>query len=114
MRLSMAKGLRSMKIKESDVRAGIKKYLALTGWLCYSNLQGLGCKVGLSDLTILKKGVVVWVELKRPGGKQSPAQLKFETEIRRAGGNYVCVHSVEELQNYIKGALPEVGEPHLF
>jgi len=66
------------KIKESGIRRQIQDYLRWNGWAVYYNLQGLGCYPGLSDLVALKDGRAVFIEVKRPGGRQSEAQKKFQ------------------------------------
>ena len=91
---------KTLKITEAQVRSGVKQWAGLNGWYCYWNLQGLGCKPGLADLTILKNGNVIWVELKAPGKKQSPRQIDFEREIKAYGGNYVVAYSYHDVQDY--------------
>ena len=94
----MAKSL----ILEKHVRKKIVTMLKLKGWYVYWNLQGLGCKAGLSDLTAIKGGVVIWIEVKAPGKKQSPKQIDFEDDIKRSGGNYVCADDWCVVENYIR------------
>lgn len=87
-----------IKIKESDIRKQIKQYLEIKGWFTYWNLQGLGCYPGLSDLVAIKDGRTVHVEVKRPKGRQSDKQKKFQADIEAAGGEYVIAKCIEDLQ----------------
>ncbi|MBT9169591.1 MAG: hypothetical protein DDT19_02953 [Syntrophomonadaceae bacterium] len=40
---------------------------------------------------------VVFLEIKRPGGKQSLYQQQFQANIEAHGGKYLLVRSVEDL-----------------
>lgn len=95
-------GKTTLKIKEADVRKSIYKWCKIMGWYYYWNLQGMGSKPGLSDLVLIKNGVVIWVEVKKPGGKQSPRQIDFENEITAYGANYVVACSYKDIEDYIK------------
>jgi len=92
-----------IKVLEKHVRKKIVTMLQIKRWYVYWNLQGLGCKTGLSDLVAVKNGIVIWIEVKKPGGKQSPGQITFEADITGAGGNYVCAASWDAVDNYIEG-----------
>jgi len=48
-------------------------------------------------------GVFVALEVKRPGGKTSPAQDAFARRIRALGGVYAVVTSVEDALEVVKG-----------
>uniref|UniRef100_A0A6H1ZA54 Putative VRR-NUC domain-containing protein n=1 Tax=viral metagenome TaxID=1070528 RepID=A0A6H1ZA54_9ZZZZ len=82
---------------ETAIKNSIKSYLNLKGYFFYHNLQGLGSARGLADLTILKDGKVYWVEVKRPGGKQSDYQKLFQQHIEDEGGIYIVATSVQDL-----------------
>lgn len=41
-------------------------------------------------------GKFIGIEVKKPGGKQEPEQIKFQTMIELAGGFYLLVESVEQ------------------
>lgn len=56
---------------------------------------------GVSDLIVLsRRHGVIFVEVKRPDGIQSPAQQIFERDVRDAGGRYELVRSSEELARF--------------
>jgi|ETNvirnome_2_300_1030623.scaffolds.fasta_scaffold20872_3 Holliday junction resolvase len=75
--------------KETAEKHAIRDYLRLNGWFVYHNLAGLGCYAGLADLTALRNGVVVQIEVKTPKGKQSDKQIIFAKEWKDRGGYYV-------------------------
>jgi len=91
-----------IKISENDVKATIKGYLDLTGWDHWHNMAGLASYPGIPDRTAIRDGIVLFIELKAPGKKQSENQIKFEEKIKRQSGHYIVVHSVEELAEYIE------------
>ncbi len=94
------------KITEADIRGQLIDYLKIKGWTVIPNIAGKlyvgdGGRThpGIADLTVIKGGRVVWLEVKRPGtGKQSESQKQFQADIEAAGGEYVIARSVEDLQ----------------
>ena len=72
--------------------------LDIAGQLDRRHQQGLGCHKGLSDLTAIKGGKTVYIEVKRPMGKQSEWQLDFQADIEAHGGLYVVSRSVEDVE----------------
>lgn len=55
---------------------------------------------GQADISGIVKpgGKRIEIEVKQPGKNQTMAQLVFMDRIRKSGGIYLLVHSVEELQ----------------
>jgi hypothetical protein len=47
-----------------------------------------GARAGVADLTFVHGGKVLFLELKREGEKQSPAQLLFAEDAIKAGARY--------------------------
>ena len=90
------------RILERDIKRQIKDYLRISGWMCWSNLQGLGCRKGLPDITAVRDGVVLFIEAKRSGGKQSPDQIQFQKDIEQHGGHYVLARSFEDVEHAIE------------
>ena len=86
------------KITETDIRRQIVSYLRLKGWFVYHCLAGLGSYPGLSDLVATKTGRTVHVEVKKPGGRQSERQKKFQADIEAAGGEYLLAYCIEDVQ----------------
>lgn len=75
---------------ETAEKNAIKDWLNFNGWFWYPNTAGLGSKPGIPDLTAIKNGVVVQIEVKAAKGRQSPKQIEFQGDWERAGGRYVC------------------------
>ena len=90
--------------KESEIRAQVRQYLQWQGWFVFYHLQGLGSYPGLPDLQAVKDGRTLYIEIKRPGGRQSPRQKKFQQQLEAAGGTYILAL---ELQDVIRGGKRE-------
>ena len=86
---------------ETAVKNEIKRWLGLYGWRCWHNLQGLGSYKGLPDITAIRNGIVLWIEVKAPTGVQSAHQKAFQDMIESNGGYYVLAKSSLDVENYI-------------
>ena len=57
---------------------------------------------GCADVLAIKSGrPPLWIETKRAGKKQSPAQLAFEERAKRNGCDYFVAHSLSELVDFL-------------
>ncbi|PZM81953.1 VRR-NUC domain-containing protein [Candidatus Gracilibacteria bacterium] len=54
-------------------------------------------KAGCPDITVVKDGRFIGLEVKTEKGKQSEAQKLAEEKILKAGGEYYIVRSVEDV-----------------
>jgi hypothetical protein len=53
---------------------------------------------GVSDrIAVMPNGVVWFVEIKRPGGKLTPLQEKFATDVQALGQRYACLWTKEDV-----------------
>ncbi|MBP2635528.1 MAG: hypothetical protein H6Q72_1435 [Firmicutes bacterium] len=84
--------------KETDIQNAIREYLLWNGWYVIRHHQSLGSLKGLSDLTAIKDGWTVYVEVKTPKGTLSEDQEKFRDNVIAHGGTYVVARSVEDVQ----------------
>lgn len=87
-----------MRLKESEIRAQVKEYLELQGWFVFYHLQGLGSYPGLPDLQAVKNGRTLYIEIKRPRGRQSGNQKKFQRDLEAAGGKYIIARGIEDIR----------------
>jgi hypothetical protein len=92
-------------VRESDIQAAIRDYLRWTGWFCFKVHQSLGCYPGVADLYAIKDGRSVWIEVKRPGGRQSDDQAQFQSEVEKHGGIYILARSVEDVKGAIENGV---------
>ena len=98
-------------MSESDIQSDILKTLAyLPGYYWRSNtgtarVKGkrgfirFGVKGGSDIEGVLPGGKSCFIEVKREGGEQSPAQIEFQDIVTELGAVYVVARSVEEMLN---------------
>lgn len=86
---------------ESYIQDQVRAALRLDGWYVIRHQQNMGSHRGLSDLTAIKDGKTIYVEIKTPKGVQSPYQKEFQHEIQMHGGTYILARSVEDIQPYL-------------
>ena len=84
--------------KEIDILRQVRDYLRWKGFYVYRNHQSLGSHKGLSDLTAIRNGETIWIEIKKPGGRLSDHQVKFGEEIETHGGKYLIVTKIDDLK----------------
>jgi len=58
--------------------------------------QTMGVRKGCSDLIVVLKGKVLFIEMKTPKGKQSPEQIDFQRSVEAMGYEYYVVRSLDE------------------
>jgi Holliday junction resolvase len=85
-------------LTEGEILRAVRDYLRVEGWLVIRNQQGLGSYKGLPDLTAIRAGQVVWVELKTPRGHLSEDQERFRADIEQHGGRWLLARSVEDVE----------------
>ena len=66
--------------------------------------QAVGMRKGCSDLIVVLKGKIVFVELKTPQNKQSYEQVGFQRSVENLGYEYYVVRSLDEFIYVIKHA----------
>lgn len=55
-------------------------------------------KGGIPDIIVVKDGLFIGLEVKDKS-KQSDSQIKFETNIKKNGGQYYIVRSIDDVIN---------------
>ena len=86
-----------LKITENDVKRAVKDYLNIKGWFNFPLTAGMGSYPGLPDRIAVKNGRTLYIEIKRPGGKQSDHQREFQHNIWLKGGQYFIVYCLEDM-----------------
>lgn len=89
--------------KETQIRHSITEALRLAGWDVTYHLQGVGCRKGFPDLTAMRDGQTVYIEVKTETGRQSQYQKDFQRICKSHGCKYILARSVrdiDELLNY--------------
>ncbi|GAI94549.1 unnamed protein product [marine sediment metagenome] len=90
-----------IRITENNVKRLVKDYLDIKGYFHFPITQGLGAYKGIPDRIAVKNGKTIYIEVKKPGGKQSEHQIKFQVDLERAGGEYILITCFEDLINKI-------------
>jgi hypothetical protein len=58
--------------------------------------KAAGCKAGLPDLLLLRRGQLYALELKADGGRVSPVQKACHAELRDAGAEVAVARGIDE------------------
>ena len=93
----MGKIPKAFQLSETDIKHQIRDYLNATGAFTFHLLAGVGAYKGAPDRIFVYKGVVVFLEIKKPSGVQSEHQKEFERACVQAGGFYVLAKSVDDV-----------------
>lgn len=89
------------KVSENHIKAQVKDFLAIKHIFSFPIMQGLGSYAGVPDRVLHFRGRVIYLEIKKPGGKMSENQLAFQEQCRKDGITYWCVDSSEELNELL-------------
>ena len=60
-----------------------------------------GLMTGVSDLVVVMKERVVFVEVKDHKGKQSERQKSFERVVNNLGHEYILVRSLKDFKSFL-------------
>jgi hypothetical protein len=101
-----------MNYTESQLQASIFSALCKAGYYAFMvpndaagktsiqkamRLKAMGLRPGVSDLVVMApRGITVFLEVKTPKGKQSPAQILFQQKVESLGHQYHIVRCPEE------------------
>lgn len=86
---------------ETIIQNQIRNLLRMDGWFVIRHQQGMGCHKGLSDLTAIKDGHTIYIEVKTKYGKQSEWQQQFQKDVENHGGTYVLARCIEDIEPYL-------------
>lgn len=82
---------------ETYIRKSIMDALRYAGWDVTYHLQGIGSPKGFPDLTAMKNGRTVYIEVKTKNGRQSVYQIEFEKICIAHGCTYILARSVNDI-----------------
>lgn len=91
-------------MRERDIETALVKYVKAAGGLCWKFVSpGMS---GVPDRIVLMPGQpAIFVELKAPGGKPTPLQLKRHEELRSRGFRVDIISSKEIAKTYVEELL---------
>ncbi len=72
------------------------------GYMAMKDLLLTGLLSGVSDLIVVLKGKVLFVEVKNEKGKQSPKQILLQKQVENLGFKYYLVRNLEDFKKVIK------------
>jgi len=81
---------------ETQILRQCRDYLRAAGWTVIRMQQGPLSHKGLSDLICVRKGRVVFCEVKTATGRLSDWQQAFRQVIVNEGGEYVVLRCLED------------------
>jgi hypothetical protein len=100
---------------ETSIETDILTFLNCVPWCLATKTGTKGRKVGniyikakktegggKGDITVCLNSKYGEIEVKKPGEKQSPDQIKREIKVRRAGGFYWLVESVDDVRREVE------------
>lgn len=107
--------METIKEKESDIQNSICEYLEIRGRCffrvnnipAFNRTEGGGFTMrrlpkytpkGLPDIIVVAGGLFFALEVKTKVGRQSPEQKEFEALVKKHGGKYFVVRSIEDVQ----------------
>lgn len=88
-------------LTHSDLQRQAKEYLQWNGWEVFHHQAGLGTYPGFSDLSALKNGRTIYVEVKAGKDRLSKAQKEFKRKVEDQGGVYIEYRTLEDLLLFI-------------
>lgn len=86
-------------MKEQDLQSKIVKELKNNGWDVVKTI--LLSKNGYPDLFAFKRGVTIFIEVKKPNGKRSKIQEYRINELKKQGFIAEFIDSMDGLENML-------------
>jgi len=83
---------------ETAIRSQIRDWLRWRGWFVILHVQGPLSHKGLADLSAVRGGETVYIEVKTPKGTQRPDQAVFQADVERHGARYILARSIEDVE----------------
>ena len=96
----VAGGTRAV-LTENEIQNEIRERLRWAGWYVIRHQQSMGSLKGLSDLSAIRNGQTVYIEVKKPGGVQSQYQKDFQEEVESHGACYILAYSVDDVDELV-------------
>ena len=98
----MMQKLKDRNRTEAEITKEIRYYLNTMNIWHYKNWSGPMSPRGIPDIIGIYRGKFLAVEIKKPRGKLTELQQIFLDRVKNEGGLSVCVHSCEELADFLE------------
>lgn len=111
-----------LDLSEADIQSQVVEYVSLLAAQCgfiffacsnegtdranparLAKLKRMGLRPGVADLVFVKEGRAYFLEMKKPGGKQSDNQIDFQLDCALVGAQYAVAWSFEEAVGILQG-----------
>jgi hypothetical protein len=97
-------------MSETEIQREILEWLGQQGFLVWRNMSTTAHnhrrskfhKLGLPDIFLVVNGIFIGIEVKKPGGVVSKAQVSFGDDLERNGARYFIVQSLFECKEILK------------
>lgn len=97
------------KNSETIIQNAIRDALRAYGWYVIRHQQGIGSHPGMCDLTALKNGKTIYIEVKTPKGNLSADQETFREWVIAQKCPYLLARSVDDVLEFIKNVEESKG-----
>lgn len=87
---------------ETIIQNAIRDVLRAYGWYVIRHQQGIGSHPGLCDLTALKNGKTIYIEVKTPKGNLSADQEAFRAQVMAQECPYLLARNVDDVLEFIR------------
>mgnify|MGYP002757157599 CR=1 FL=1 len=85
---------------ESEIERHLKNLIERAGGLCYKFMSP--GRNGVPDRIVLAEGQTYFVELKRPGEKPRPEQVKVHQDMQKRGVSVYVLDSKKAVENFVQ------------
>lgn len=85
-------------MRESAIKTKCRKELKKWGWLFVNLIQTN--ENGIPDTMIMRGGVCIFLEFKRPGEKPDPLQIYRHDQLRLQGFHVFTVDSLSDIKKF--------------
>ena len=96
---------------EKDIEARLKRGVERAGGLCLKWVSP-GCTGVMDRIVLLPGGRVIFVELKKPGGRKSQRQIWLAMQMRDLGMDVRCLWSAEQVDAFLEEVRWHCGLSH--
>lgn len=88
------------RLLENDLQPDIIDFAHIRGWFC-DKIESRSRR-GIMDLLCIRRGRVIFIEVKRPGEEPTEQQARRAREMKAQGAEVFAVDSIEQARQILK------------